>query len=307
MNRRRFVASVSAGAAALALPTFALAGTFGAHQSGATWSLTLDGRPAFTYHAPPDGPKPFIDPLLTPGGHSVTTNRSGQAHHHGLWFTWGGVKLYETGEAVDFWNDAQGVIVPTSGPRATAWAGGASVASENEWRRRSDGLVLLRERREVLLHDSGTPRAHLITLTTEQTAVRSLVISHESNEKVAYYGLALQAPTDMYNGLVANRRGGSGREKVEGVGAAWCAYATDVTPARGIAIFDHPSNPRHPNAWFTLPSGFLSTSLVAREDYFLHVGDTLRLRYGILVFDGDFDRPFVSRMYERWLMAVGVR
>ncbi|MBM3475157.1 MAG: hypothetical protein FJX75_17990 [Armatimonadetes bacterium] len=281
------------------------AATFGAHQSGATWDLALDGRPALTYHAPPDGPKPFIDPLLTPAGHSVTTNRSGQPHHHGLWFTWGGLRLSETGETVDFWNDAQGTIVPIDGPRATVSPDGVRLLSENEWRRRSDGLVLLREKREIILHDPRTPRAFLITLTTEQTAVRPLVISHESNERVTYYGLAFQAPTDMHNGLVTNRRKGRGRSGVEGIGAAWCAYATDVVPARGIALFDHPSNPRHPNAWFTLDSGFLSTSLVAHEDYFLRAGGTLRLRYGILVFDGDFDRSFVSRMYERWLSATG--
>ena len=280
----------------------ATADVYGIQKIGAAWGFTVDGRPALTYHAPPDGPKPFIDPLCTPAGHSVTTNRSGQPHHHGLWFTWGGLKLDETEETVDFWNDAQGEIVPTVGPRASVSADRACLTSENEWRRRSDGLVLLREKREVILR--STPRANLITLTTEQTAVRPLVISHEVNEKVAYYGLALQMPTDMYNGLVTNRRKGEGRAEVEGVGAAWCAYATDVVPARGIAVFDHPDNPRHPNAWFTLDSGFLSTSLVAHEDYVMRAGDTLRLCYGVLVFDGDFEKPFVSRMYKRWLTTA---
>jgi hypothetical protein len=282
----------------------ASAATFGVHRSGATWELTVDGRPVLTYHAPADGPKPFIDPLLTPRGHLVTTNRSGQPHHHGLWFTWGGLRLSETGEKADFWQDGEGVIVPVAAPRASVSADGARLVSENEWRRRSDGLALLRERRDVCLHDSGTPRAFLVTLTTEQTAPRPLVISHESNEKTAYYGLALQMPTDLYNGLVTNRRKGRGRSGIEGIGAAWCAYATDVVPARGIALFDHPDNPRHPNAWFTLDSGFLSTSLVAHEDHFLRAGGTLRLRYGILVYDGDFDRGFVSRMYRRWLDGV---
>ncbi len=289
-------------AAALVAASVSLAADFAAQRTESGWDLLCGGRVALTYHAPPDGPKPFIDPLCTPAGHSVTTNRSGQPHHHGLWFTWGGLRLYETEERVDFWNDAEGQIVPVSGPRAEVGEGSARLITENEWRWQSDGLVLLREHREVVLHDSGTPRAYLLTLVTDQRAVRPLVISHESNERVSYYGLALQAPTDMHNALVTSRRRGVGRPGVEGVGAAWCACATDVTPARGIAIFDHPSNPRYPNAWFTLPSGFLSVSLVAQEDWFMRAGDRLRLCYGILVFDGDFDRPFVSRMYDRWLM-----
>jgi hypothetical protein len=283
------------------------AADFAVQHTAAGWELSTGGCVALTYHAPPDGPKPFIDPLRTPAGHAVTTNRSGQAHHHGLWFTWGGVQLVETGETVDFWQDGEGVVVPVSGPRAEVGEGSARLTGENEWRRRSDGLVLLRETREVALHDSGTPRAHLLTLTLDQRAARALVLSSASNERVAYYGLALQTPPDMYYGLVTNRRRGVGRAEVEGVGAAWCAYATDVEPARTVVLFDHPANPRHPNSWFTLDSGFLSTSLVARSDCFLPAGGALRLRYGVLVADGDFDRPFVSRLYDRWLSAVGAR
>jgi hypothetical protein len=287
----------------------ASADTYGIRQVGAAWEFTVDGQPTLTYHVPPDAAKPFIDPLRTPAGHSVTTNRSGQPHHHGLWLTWGPLIAGDRGETVNFWaepNDpATGEIVlrPTRHASAEVYADGASLVTRDIWRRRSDGLELLREKREVRLLDSGSRRARLLTIVSEQRAVRYVTISHQSNEKVSYYGLCVQMPPEMYNGLVVSSKGGKGRSGVEGMGADWCAYATDVAPARGIAIFDHPDNPRHPNAWFTLDSGFLSTSLVAHDDYSLKPGERLRLCYGVLVFDGDFDRSFVGRQYKRWLAA----
>jgi hypothetical protein len=288
----------------------ALADTYAIRQVGAAWEFAVDGQPALTYHVPPDALKPFIDPLRTPAGHSVSTNRSGQPHHHGLWLTWGPLVAADRGETVSFWaepNDpATGEIVlrPTRHACAQVCRDGASLVTRNIWRRRSDGLELLRERREVRLLDSGSKRARLLTIFSEQKAMRYVVISHQSNEKVSYYGLCVQMPPEMYNGLVVNSRGNRGRSGVEGVGADWCAYATNVAPARGIAIFDHPQNPRYPNAWFTLDSGFLSVSLVAHENYALKLGERLRLCYGILVFDGDLDRSFIARQYDRWLAAT---
>jgi len=277
-------------------------------QVGTVSEFTADGRLVLRYHQPPEAAKPFIDPLLTPAGHSVTTARSAQLHHHGLWFTWGGLMLATTGETVSFWQEggdpaSTGEVVMRPGSRGHAWRGKGSVAltTEYEWRRKSDGLVLLTERREIGLLDSGSNRANLVTITSEQTAARDLVISHQSNERVAYYGLALQMPSDMNYGLVVNSQGGEGRAGVEGLGAPWCAHATNVSPARGVAIFDHPDNPRYPNAWFTLDNAFLSTSLVALEDYPLKAGETLRLRYGVLAFDGDLDAKLIRQQYSRWL------
>ncbi len=274
---------------------------------GPAWQFTVNGRLALRYHQSPEAAKPFIDPLCTPAGYSVSSARSPQTHHHGLWFTWGGLVTPATGERVDFWAETgdptvTGEIVPKAGSRCRTRVNddGASLLTQNEWRRKSDGLVLLTERREVRLLPSGSDRAHLMAIVSEQTAGQDLVISSESNEAVAYYGLALQMPGDMSYGVVVNSRGGEGRAGVEGVGAAWCAYTTDVVPARGVAIFDHPGNPRHPNAWFTLDSGFLSTSLVAHEDYALEAGQTLRLCYGVVAFDGDLDPDLIEQQYDRW-------
>jgi hypothetical protein len=281
-------------------------------QTDGLCEFLAGGRVVMGYHAA-GVPKPFIDPLCTPKGHSVTTARSGQPHHHGLWLTWGGILAGDPLQIVQFWSEsgdaAMGEVVLQPGTEPQVIEGDDSVAlvTRSQWRRKSDGLLLLTERREVRLHAAGSPQATLITILSEQMAARDLVLSHQSNEAVSYYGLALQMPPDMSHGLVVNSLGDTGRAGVEGVHTPWCAYATNVAPARTVALFEDPTNPRFPNGWFTLPSGFLSVSLVANEDYALREGETLRLCYGAAAIDGDFDMALVRQLHARWRGAVSAR
>ena len=287
--------------------TVASTAEFDVARTEAGWEYSVDGRPAFVYHVDTDVMKHFLHPLLTPSGHAVTVSRHSQWHHHGLWLTWGPVRIEETGEKVDFWSEGgnpatKGRIVVRN--RSQVKAEADRFVSRNRWQRASDGLVLLTERREIRPLDSGTKRAHLLTVDSRQKARRDVTLLQECNETVAYYGLCLQMPSDMSHGLVLNSHGDTGRAGIEGLGARWCAYYTNVAPARGVAIFDHPDNPRHPNAWFTLESGFLATSVVAHEDYALEAGDRLRLRYGVLAFEGPLNRRLIDRAYRHWVRST---
>ncbi len=68
-----------------------------------------------------------------------------------------------------------------------------------------------------------------------------------------------------------------------------------------MVLMDNPSNPRSPGTYFMLPSGFLSASLVATQDYHLRAGQVLDLTYGILALDGVFDAARVQKLYDEWL------
>jgi hypothetical protein len=52
----------------------------------------------------------------------------------------------------------------------------------------------------------------------------------------------------------------------------------------GLAIFDHPENPRYPSWWQTRNNyPYLNPSFTCKEDYTLAPGATLKLRYRVLV------------------------
>lgn len=245
--------------------------------------------------------KPAYHPVASPEGYVVTDPDSGQRHHHGLWFAWG--KVAVGGREVDFWSEggpaASTGVITTEGLQRTEDEGGVTYHSRHLWRPADGTEALIEEERVVRVH-SSIEDATLVTFTTLQTARQDLVVSAKSNEAVSYYGLCLQMPDDMHHGLVVNANGSVGREEVEGEPARWCAYSTDVRPTRTVAFFDHPANPRHPSTYFTLPTGFLSASLVATEDYPMQTGDTLVLTYGVLVTD-EPDARSVERHYQTWL------
>ncbi len=83
-----------------------------------------------------------------------------------------------------------------------------------------------------------------------------------------YYGLGMRFLTSMDSGgrfFNSSKQPGEvvrGSERL--VAAKWCAYTAkaDGKPVT-VAIFDHPSNPRHPNKMFTMtpPFAYLSATL----------------------------------------------
>ena len=60
-----------------------------------------------------------------------------------------------------------------------------------------------------------------------------------------------------------------------------------------MALFDHPSNPRHPSCWYVLQDpgfGFINPAFLLNEAFSLPARATLRLRYRVLVHD-DWGKP----------------
>lgn len=297
----------------LAAVTIVLAPPCGsAEDIGVGWSVSWNGQPVLTYRYSSDLTKPYIHPLLTPAGHSVTLDSPpDHIHHHGLMFAWGSVRpLSEpAGYHLTFWGEegdphVLGRIIPspTVAPAVTVERDAVRIVTHNEWRRVSDGLLVITERREVISHKPRSESANLVTWISEQRAEMGLVLGPTPGRDVSYYGLGFRTPRDMTWGLVANSNGRTGVEACYGDRAQWCAYATDVVPARGFAMFDHPSNPRHPTGFFVMNDafGYMTASLVSHEEYPLRRGEVLRLCYGVLAFDGDVDRAFIDREYRLW-------
>ena len=53
----------------------------------------------------------------------------------------------------------------------------------------------------------------------------------------------------------------------------------------GIAIIDHPENPRHPSAWYVIRDrvmSFYSPAFICYEPYELKAGESFTLRYRVI-------------------------
>jgi hypothetical protein len=256
-----------------------------------------------------DTPKPYIHPLHAPGGGVVTVALPhDHLHHRGLWLTWPNVN------GINFWEEhfapeQTGYIYHRAFEPAQAPAGEARLVSQQEWRTLS-GERLIDGRFGLTVHATRA-NARLVSIDIALYAPDKPV---ELGTPPQYHGLGYRCARSMDGGRIVNARGDEGPELTNGARAAWCSYAGRLDgierkdlPARGegwvgVTIFDHPTNPRHPTPWFTMhrPFGFIAPALSFHEPYVIEQGQTLALRFGVLVQQGPVDPSTLAQAYEDW-------
>jgi hypothetical protein len=71
----------------------------------------------------------------------------------------------------------------------------------------------------------------------------------------------------------------------------------------GIALMDHPDNPWAPCPWFTRDYGHLSPSPFGFLDrpWRLDRGQSIRLRYRVVLHGGTPDDADLDGVYDRWI------
>ena len=96
-----------------------------------------------------------------------------------------------------------------------------------------------------------------------------------------------------HGGSMVNAQGAAGEKATFGQASPWmAAYGRRGSgTTEGLALFQHPSNPWYPAHWFTRDYGFISPTPMywPRDGVATRIakGETLRLRYRVLVFTGD--------------------
>jgi hypothetical protein len=70
----------------------------------------------------------------------------------------------------------------------------------------------------------------------------------------------------------------------------------------GVAFFDSPTNPRHPNAFFVMnkPFGYMSAAPTFRAPFDLNTGESIRFTWGVLAFKGKADSAALDRRFQMW-------
>jgi hypothetical protein len=105
-------------------------------------------------------------------------------------------------------------------------------------------------------------------------------------------------------GVLVNSEGDRGEEETWGRRAAWADYyGTRNGVTEGLAILTHPSNPWHPSPWFTRNYGFFSPTpmqWLADGRFDLEEGETLSLRYRVLVHEGSAEEAAIADRYTAW-------
>lgn len=100
-------------------------------------------------------------------------------------------------------------------------------------------------------------------------------------------------------GILVDAEGNRGEEGTRGKTSSWCAYYGEHhDQMEGLAIMQHPTNPRYPAPWFNLNYGFFSPTPVWLEDQHLEAGDQFTKRYRVVVFAGDHEQAGLAKLYD---------
>lgn len=279
---------------------------------GERLELKVGDVPFGAYHFGKNLARPFIYPVHGPDGVVVTRHFpmkevEGEArdhpHHRSFWTAYGEVN------DTDNWSEEKGhvrirhveFVSLLNGPVCGGFT------AHNRWLDREE-RPLMEELREVTLYQTG-PERRLIDYGVTFTAGEGDVTFGDTKEG-GLISFRVATPMDgSRGGKIEIAGGGRGEKECWGRPSPWCDYSGTVEGKPvGIAVMDHPENPRHPARWHVRDYGLMTANPFGtstfegeatgkRGEYTLKAGQTLRFRYRVLLHRGD---ATAGRVAEAW-------
>lgn len=291
-------------------------------------AVEIDGKPYTTFNLAPGGNKPYVWPLSTASGVVVTRHFPMEEfpgevrdhpHHRGLFFAHGDIN------DIDYWQTeprrGPAPAVPQKNPHTHLWQGSMKLKQvvEAQGGKKSGvvkavfealdafGKPIMTDTRTVTFHSDRTLR------------IIDYEVSFEAIEKVTFrdtkegdFAIRLaDSMIEQKGGRMVNAEGLETEKNVWGKRSNWVDYCGPVEGKTvGVAIFDHPSNPRHPTYWHSRAYGLHAANPFGVRDFTgdktqdgsmtLEPGATLRFRYRVVIHDGDTKAAKLADLYNKY-------
>jgi hypothetical protein len=295
------------------------------HRGEGNITIVIDNQPFTTFYCGAETAKPYLHPLRSASGKVVTRrypmeNVAGESHdhphHRGLWFSHGDVNGY------DFWANEPsqhsaktGKIVLKNIGNVTGGKQFGVVEASFDWMS-PQGKPLLSESRKMTFY--AGPDRRIIDFDITLAALEKVIFG-DTKEGTFAIRLApeLEEPTKeslaapKRTGLMVAANGGRGEPQVWGHRANWVDYFGEIDGEKlGIAILDHPSNPRHPTYWHSRSYGLFAANIFGLHDFLndknangsmtLEPRKSIRFRYRVIIHPGDFETANISSEYQKF-------
>jgi hypothetical protein len=231
-------------------------------QAGA--DITIDGV-FFTSYQTHNGPKPYLWPIIGPSGMPMTRafpmdkkvkgELRDHIHHRGLWFT------FDRVNSTDFWAET-----PTSGKSVhekfvsmTSGPVFGEIVSQVSWNTRKDAPVAQDVRTYRFYR---VPGARLVDFSISMTSSSGPLQFGDSKEGLFAIRVNEQMKVERKEnpGSIMNSAGQKNGE-AWGKRAEWVDYFGKIDgKSVGIAMFDAPTNFRHPTYWHVRTYGLFAAN-----------------------------------------------
>ncbi len=286
-------------------------------KAGKNLRVEINGK-LFTEYNFQDVPRPYFYPVIGPTGVPIVRHwpmKEGKdeakdhVHHRSMWFTHGDVNGH------DFWSEGSrsGKIVHDKLLKMTFGRDVGIIQSQNKWVAR-DGKVICTDTRT---HKFYPPTATGQMMDFEVTihASHGKVVMGDTKEGSMAIRLAptMRVKTKegkAGKGHIVNSEGRSDGD-AWGKRAAWCDYYGPVEgEVVGVAIFDHPKNPRHPTWWHVRTYGLFAANPFGVHnfegkpkgtgDLTIPAGESVTFRYRFYFHKGDEKQAQVVDHYSEY-------
>jgi hypothetical protein len=254
---------------------------------------------------PFEGPKPYLHPMRTLAGDVVTAYRPHDHRwHKGIQMTATDVSGENFWGGVTYVRDQGYVELPNVGTmrHEDLTVTGAGFEQRLTWHTQA-GAHWVDERRAFTVAVESS--SWVLGFETELTNVRGepLVFGSPTTsgrELAGYTGLFWRGPRAFTDGSVIAADGQGGPEMM-GEKASWLAYVghhDEVDRSSTLLFVDHPDN--GVTRWFVRNTPFpaVNPSFAFSDTLTVAPGDTLRLRYRVVVASGAWDRARVESYQE---------
>jgi len=275
--------------------------------------VEVGGQPFTEYHYR-GVDRPYFYPVIGPTGENVTRHwpmKEGRdeahdhPHHQSLWFTHGDVNGH------DFWHGRKGEKIVHETFLET---GPDFIRTANTWLAGPGDVVCTDER----THRFGTDgTARIIDFEITIKASHGPVVFGDTKEGSMAIRLA---PTLRVKGVVGRghivNSEGDRDGATWGKRAAWCDYHGPLAGKLvGVALFDHPANPRHPTWWHVRDYGLFAANPFGVHyfekkaggagDLKIPEGESRTWRYRVYIHEGDAAAAGVAGKYRLYAEGKG--
>ncbi len=264
--------------------------------------VMVNGSLFTAYHYGAQWVRPFLHPVIGPGGTPVTRawpiveDAPGETHDHphhkSIWVAYGDC------DGVDNWSEEEGCgrqvhrefIHLESGPVR------GRICARIDWCNNAlrKQFEEIRDIKTYCL--PGGVRLLDVSVSLHMT---QRAVTFRDTKEGGLLSVRVATSMDASNGgRIQNGYGGINEEETWGKSAPWCDYSGVVEGKQvGIAVFDHEENPRYPTGWHVRNYGLMTANCFAWSYYRPHVGErgdmrfakgsTTTWRYRVYIHKGD--------------------
>jgi hypothetical protein len=302
-------------------------------------SVEIDGQPFTDFYMSGEAfhakvTKPYLWPLRAATGTYITrawpmqdvpeeaaekkAQRNGppamdHPHQRGLWFA------HDHVNKLDFWNNEWSyfadlhrqnlgrINLKHAGEMKSGKTQG-SIAATFEWTDMEGNNPLLTESRVMTFY--ADPKLRYFDLDITLTALVPVTFG---DGKDGALGIRLRPLLQEDKGVshITNAEGLVGEKQVWGKPSDWCDYSGEINGEKvGVAILDHPANPRHPVRWHARAYGLFAANpwgLAAFTNdksqdgaMTLEPGKSLRYRYRVIIHPGTEKDADIAGLFARY-------